>query len=424
MPMDSPPPASYKAHRCSFHPHRQDPYLRLSTVTVFVRDQDRSLQFYLDQLGFWLAFDVRFPSGERWLAVSPPDGTATLALVAPEPDSEEYKLIGRSTQIAFLTEDVFAKYEEWRKRGVRFHHSPQVQPWGAMSTSFEDADGNSFTLLGFDEMTREVEDQRRAHADRMESERHAAQELKIATQAQARLFPQTQPKLATLEYAGACLQARHVGGDYYDFLDLGRERLGLVVSDVSGKGTAAALLMANLQAHLRNLCATYSSRPFTPFALDQPQRFLLAVNRLFYENTTDNAYATLFFAEYDDRTQRLRYANCGHLAALLLRNDGSFERLDSTCGVLGLFKDWDCAVAERCLSPGDTLALYTDGVTESLNGDGEEFGEQRLVEALRQRRELPSQALLASLIDDVRHFSPHEQSDDITLVVARCRGNC
>jgi serine phosphatase RsbU (regulator of sigma subunit)/predicted enzyme related to lactoylglutathione lyase len=424
MPMESPPPASYKAHRCSFHRHRPDPYLRLSAVTVFVRDQDRSLQFYLDELGFWLAFDVHFPSGDRWLAVSPPDGTATLVLVAPKPDSEEYKLIGRSTQIAFLTEDVFTKYEEWRKRGVRFHHPPQAQPWGGMSTSFEDADGNSFTLLDFDELTREVEDQRRAHADRMESERHAAQELEIARQVQARLFPQTQPNLANLEYAGACLQARHVGGDYYDFLDLGRERLGLVVSDVSGKGTAAALLMANLQAHLRNLCATYSSRPFTPLALDQPQRFLLAVNRLFYENTTDNAYATLFFAEYDDRTQRLRYANCGHLAALLLRNDGSLERLDSTCGVLGLFKDWDCAVAERCLSPGDTLALYTDGVTESFNGDGEEFGEQRLVEALRQRRELPSQALLASLIDDIRHFSPHEQSDDITLVVARCRRNC
>jgi hypothetical protein len=94
MPMESPPPASYKAHRCSFHRHRPDPYLRLSAVTVFVRDQDRSLQFYLDELGFWLAFDVHFPSGDRWLAVSPPDGTATLALVALKPASEEYKLIG------------------------------------------------------------------------------------------------------------------------------------------------------------------------------------------------------------------------------------------------------------------------------------------------------------------------------------------
>src|SRR5438552_17369736 len=185
-PMGS-PPSTYRAHRCSFRPDRVDPYLRLSTVTVFVRDQDSSLRFYLDQLGFCLAFNVPLPSGDRWLAVAPPDGTAMLALVAPKPDSEEYKLIGRSTQIDFLTEDVFAKFEEWRQRGVRFEHPPEMQSWGATSTSFEDVDGNSFTLLCFDEMTWEVEAQRRAHVERMESERRAAQELEIARQAQARL---------------------------------------------------------------------------------------------------------------------------------------------------------------------------------------------------------------------------------------------
>jgi serine phosphatase RsbU (regulator of sigma subunit)/catechol 2,3-dioxygenase-like lactoylglutathione lyase family enzyme len=414
---------THKAHRCSFSPDRQDPYLRLSTVTVFVRDQDRSLRFYLDQLGFSLAFDNRFPSGERWLAVTPPDGTAMLALVAPKPDSEEYKLIGRSTQIVFLTEDVFAKFEEWRKRGVRFQHMPQVQSWGAMSTSFEDVDGNSFTLLGYDELTREVEAHRREHVERLESERRAAQELENARQVQARLFPQTQPALTSLEYAGVCIQARQVGGDYYDFLDLGRDRLGLVIGDVSGKGIAAALLMANLQAHLRNLCTTYSSRPFTPFALDQPQRFLLSVNRLMCENMTDCSYATLFFAEYDNNLRRMRYANCGHLSALLLRNHTQIERLESTSTVLGLFKEWDCAVGERRLFPGDTLVLYTDGVTESFNEAGEEFGEQRLIEALEQHRELTSQDLLSSIIEDVRQFSPHEQHDDITLVVARCKGD-
>ena len=130
-------PSTYRAHRCSFRPDRVDPYLRLSTVTVFVRDQESSLRFYLDQLGFCLAFNVRLPSGDRWLAVAPPDGTALLALVAPKPDSEEYKLIGRSTQIDFLTEDVFAKFEEWRQRGVRFEHPPEMQSWGATSTSFE-----------------------------------------------------------------------------------------------------------------------------------------------------------------------------------------------------------------------------------------------------------------------------------------------
>jgi serine phosphatase RsbU (regulator of sigma subunit)/predicted enzyme related to lactoylglutathione lyase len=415
-------PSAYRAHRCSFRPDREDPYLRLGTVTVFVRDQDRSLRFYLDRLGFYLAFDTRLPSGDRWLTVTPPDGTASLALVAPEPGSEEYKLIGRSPQIVFMTDDVCAKFEEWRERGVRFHNSPQVQPSGATAFTFEDVDGNSFALLSFDELTREIEEQRRAHADRLESERRAAQELETAREVQARLFPQTQPSLACLDYTGVCIQARHVGGDYYDFLDLGRGRLGLVIGDVCGKGTAAALLMANLQAHFHNQCATYWSRPFTPFALEQPQRFLLSVNRLFRENTTDNAYATLFFAEYDDGTRRLRYANCGHPAGILLRHNNELERLDSTSTVLGLFKEWDCAVGELELFPGDALALYTDGLTESFNAEGEEFGEERLIEALRRHRKLPPEALLASLVDDARQFSPHEQHDDITLVVARCTG--
>ncbi|MDQ2842849.1 MAG: SpoIIE family protein phosphatase [Acidobacteriota bacterium] len=351
---------AYKAHRCSFLPDREDLYLRLNTISVFVRDQDSSLRFYLDQLGFSLAFDTRLPSGDRCLTVTPPDGTASLTLIAPTPGSEDCKLIGRATQIAFLTEDVWAKFEEWRRRGVRFDGSPQVQPSGAVSSTFEDVDGNSFALLSFDYLTRELQEQRRAHAEKLEFEYRAAQELETAREVQARLFPQKQTRLESLDYAGICIPARHVGGDYYDFIDLGRERLGLVVGDVSGKGTAAALLMANLQAHLHNQCTTYWSRPFTPFALEQPQRFLVSVNRLFRENTTDNAYVTLFFAEYNDATRRLRYANCGHPAGLLLRQNNDLERLDSTSTVLGIFENWDCAVGECELFRGDTLALYTD----------------------------------------------------------------
>lgn len=415
--------APYKAHRCSFHPDRKDPYLRLSTVTVFVRDQERALRFYQEQLGFTVAYDARSAAGNGWLAVAPPDGTAVVALVAPKPDSEEYKLIGRSTEIVFLTENVKAKYEEWCSRGVRFHRPPETESWGAVSTRFEDLDGNSFILLALDEMTREVEEQRREHAQRMEQEARAAQELELARQAQARLFPQIQPAVSTLEYAGMCIQARHVGGDYYDFLDLGQERIGLVIGDVSGKGTAAALLMANLQAHLHNQCATYSHRPFVPIVREQPERFLRSVNRLFYENTTEDTYTTLFFAEYDDKLRRLRYANCGHLPAVLLRQNGCVELLDSTCTALGLFPELDCSVEERSLLPGDTLALYTDGVTESFNDAGEEFGEHRVIESLQQDRELPPRALLGRIVDGVRQFNPREQHDDVTLVVARCRAN-
>jgi serine phosphatase RsbU (regulator of sigma subunit) len=413
--------ANHRTRGCSFHPDRQDLYLRLGAVTVFVRDQEQSLKFFLDQLGFELAADTLAPSGERLLAVAPPDGTAILSLVCPKTGSEESKLIGRPTQVVFLTEDVIGKHQEWSKRGVRFPQPPQIESPGVICASFLDLDGNSFTLTSDPSVIREVQEERRAHLERFETERRTAQELESAREVQARLFPQTRPELSTLQYEGVCMQARSVGGDYYDFLNLGRERFGLVIGDISGKGTAAALLMANLQAHLRNLCATYSSRPFTPFALEQPQRLLLSVNRLFCENTADRAFATLFFSEYDDTSRRLRYANCGHLPALLLRSDDALERLSSTTTVVGLFKEWECSVGERQLFTGDTVVFYTDGVTESFNDAGEEFGEHRLVAALREHRRLASPELLRCLVDEVQNFSGAHQHDDITLIVAKCK---
>jgi serine phosphatase RsbU (regulator of sigma subunit) len=392
-------------------------------VNIFVRDQERSLQFYLDQLGFHLAFDARLQSGQRWVVVSPPDGSAMLALIAPDHESKEYKLIGRATQVVFVTDDVAAKFREWSQRGVRFRHTPRLRRikygeqgrtpvWGGIFTRFEDVDGNSFALVSFDEVSAAIDAQRRAMAEKLEAERRATQELEIAKQVQARLFPQHRPPIETLEYAGVCIQARQVGGDYYDFLNLGQERLGLVIGDISGKGIAAALLMANLQANLRSQCA---------MALDQLERLLRSVNQLFYENTADSAYATLLFAEYDNKARRLRYVSCGHLSALLLRSDNTVDLLDSTSTVLGMFKEWNCAVGQRQLFPGDTLALYTDGVTESFSADGEEFGEQRLVEALRRHREQPPHALISSIVEELQRFSPHEQHDDITLIAAKCR---
>jgi len=374
----------------------------------------------MNQLGFRLAYDTPLVT-DGSVAVTPPDGTAVISLVVPRPESDEFKLIGRSTRIVFLTEDVFAKFDEWSKLGVRFHHPPEEHSWGAISTSFEDVDGNSFTLLSCAEVTREVQEQRRAHVERSESDRRHSQELELARQVQARLFPQKRPELSTLDYAAVCIQARQVGGDFYDFLELGRNQLGLVIGDVVGKGVAAALLMANLQAHLRDQSAAYASRPYVPIVLEQPQRYLLSVHRLFFENTAESTFATLFFGEYDDGLRRLRYANCGHLPALLLRRDGELERLDPTCTVLGLFQRWDCGAGERSLFPGDTVVFYTDGVTEAFNADSEEFGETRLVEALRRNRDLSPQRLLASLVEQVRQFSPHEQRDDITVMVAKCK---
>ncbi len=417
-------PSPFKAHRCSFDPGRVDPYLRLGTVNIFVRDQERSLRFFLERLGFGLAFDNQLPSGERWLAVSPPDGTAVLTLVAPKPDSDDFARIGRSAQITFLTENVSAKFDEWRSRGVLFPQPPRMEDWGAISAVLEDPDGNSFTLLSYEDMILEIESQRRTHTERIEAEGRAAREREFARAVQARLLPQAPPCLNTLDCAAICVQAREVGGDYYDFLDLGREHMGLVIGDISGKGTAAALLMANLQAHLRSQCPTYWSRPYTPFALGQPERLLRSVNQLFYQNTAEGSYATLFFAEYDDSAKLLRYANCGHLPGLVLTHDGKLDRLEPTCTVLGLFREWDCSVGERRLSPGDTVALFTDGVTEARNDADEEFGEERLIDALQQNRHLPSQASLAAVLDALRGFNQsREQHDDVTLLLARCKQN-
>ncbi len=412
----------------------QNLYLRIHAVNIYVRDQDRSLRFYLDQLGFNLAFDTRLQADQRWVAVAPPDGTAVLVLIAPDPDSFEYKLIGRATQVVFVTEDVLAKYREWSKRGVRFRHAPRLRRmkferpaaegsaeaantgepapvWGAVFTRFEDVDRNSFALVSFDAVSQAVEAQRRAAAEKQEAERRAAQELAIAKQVQAQLFPQTAPAMRTLEYAGMCMQARQVGGDYYDFLNLGERRLGLVIGDIAGKGIAAALLMANLQANLRSQCTV---------AVDQPQRLLRSVNQLFCQNTGESAFATLFFSDYDDGARRLRYVNCGHLPALVLRSDGTVERLHSTCTVLGIFKQWECAVEECSLLPGDTLVLYTDGVTESFSESGEEFGEPRLIEALRRHCGLAARGVMEAVVEEVRRFSPHEQHDDITVIVGKC----
>jgi serine phosphatase RsbU (regulator of sigma subunit)/uncharacterized glyoxalase superfamily protein PhnB len=391
---------------------RQDPYLRLLCVNIFVRNQDRSLQFYVEKLGFKVVVDENYETGVRWIAVAPPDGNVVLALVAPERNAEEYKLIGRSRHAVLVSEDVVAKYEEWRKRGVRFHHPPQMTLWGGILTSFEDLDGNAFALVGREDWVRELDAERRAAAEKLEAERRAAQELEIAKQVQARLFPQKVPPCKTLDYAGLCIQAREVGGDYYDFLKLGEDRLGLIIGDTSGKGIGAALLMANLQANVRSQSA---------IALDHPQRFLQSVNQIFYENTTSAAYATLFLAEYDDRTRGFRYVNCGHYAPMLLRADDTLERLRSTSTVLGLFEEWNCDVEERQFCTGDVLALYTDGVTEAFNDAEEEFGEERLVETLRQNRDRPCEEIIGAIVDDVRRFSPREQHDDITLIVAKCR---
>jgi serine phosphatase RsbU (regulator of sigma subunit) len=398
---------------------------RFQFATVMVRDQDRSLRFYVDQLGFRLVADEQVPSGGRWTVVEPSDRSVLVVLVTPPESSDDCGRIGQDTGLVLVTTDIDALFEEWSRRDVSFPQPPAHTSWEGRQAIFEDVDGNRFRLIEYGRITAALEAERRAQAEKAEAERLLARELQIAKEVQARLLPQRTPVLETLEYAGVCIPAREVGGDYYDFLELRPGQTALVLADVAGKGISGALLMANLQANLRSQYATLAGlKEYFPLALDDFRHLLISVNRLFHENSGDSGYATLFFGNYDDATRRLSYVNCGHPSPLLLHGDSeslAVERLASTSTVIGLFGAFECNVVEQQFAPGDTLIVYSDGLTEAENIEGEAFGEDRLLEIACRHRHLSMPLLLEKIVEGARLFSNSEQADDITLIVARCR---
>jgi len=238
----------------------------------------------------------------------------------------------------------------------------------------------------------------------VEQHRRERSELDIARDVQQKLLPQSNKTMRTIEYAGCCVPAREVGGDYYDFFDSGEDTLSFVLADVSGKGIPAALLMANLQA-------TFRSRPLAELA--HPATLLPIVNRLFFESTAPEFYATLFFGAYDDRTRVLRYVNCGHPAPVLVRADGTVEHLDDASStVVGLFANWTCTEASLTLAPGDALFISSDGVTEPAMDDDE----QRLLALLRGHRDQPLSQVMTRILEDAAKLG---STDDLTTVALR-----
>jgi sigma-B regulation protein RsbU (phosphoserine phosphatase) len=245
------------------------------------------------------------------------------------------------------------------------------------------------------------------------SDRYSRNELEVASRVQQKLLPERGRELERLEMAGHCLPAGAVGGDSFDFIDLNPSRLVFVLADVSGKGLPAALMMANLQAILRS---------GAPRAVEDMRGFVALANRQFHESTQFQHYATLFLGDYDDSRRRLRYVNCGHPPAILVRSDSTVERLTSTTTALGLFEDLDSEVGEATIFQGDTLVVFSDGVVEAVRAEGDELGENRLIEMLGNLvddAKVPLSDLPQALLEEILEVSSYRQTDDMTLIVAR-----
>ena len=261
-------------------------------------------------------------------------------------------------------------------------------------------------------------------------------ELVIAQEVQAQLFPQHISQLPTLEVYGFCRPARTVSGDYYDFLAMTEDKLLLAVGDISGKGISAALLMATVHSAVRayslegipllrepTAVGAGSSRMASgaPGPEVSPAALLTLLNHQLFQSTPSEKYATLFLSIYDQKERTLTYSNGGHLAPIILGDGHSIRRLDRGGMVVGLFDNQNYEDGSVQLRRGEVFLAYSDGVTEPENDFGE-FGEHRLIELVRENRDLPLIRIceiVTAAVDD--WIGASEQPDDVTLVLARAR---
>lgn len=236
---------------------------------------------------------------------------------------------------------------------------------------------------------------------------HQEQEIEEARAIQQGFLPKDIPQIPGFEIAGAWQPAHVVGGDYFDVLAFPDETLGICIADVAGKGLPAALLMSNLQAAVRGLASPLLS----------PSGLCERLNALVLRNIASDRFITFFYAQLDGPTRRLRYANAGHNAPIVLHRDGTHDRLREGGGVLGVFPVQTYALGIIDLAPGDRLVLFTDGVTEACGADNEEFGEARLLQLLEENRAMPAGELQRMILAAAAEFSHGDWRDDATVIV-------
>jgi len=236
-------------------------------------------------------------------------------------------------------------------------------------------------------------------------------ELTIAREVQSQLFPRELPSIPGIQLAAICRPARVVSGDYYDLIPLGARRLAIAVADISGKGNSAALLMASLQAALRSQALLDGD--------SSAAELVSRLNQHLFHNTSDDRYATFFYATYDSTTRTLNYVNAGHVAPFYVVGD-KIQKLEEGGTVVGLFDECTYKQGTLQVAAGSWLVAYSDGLIEPENVYGEEFGTRRLMDETLRQRDTSPQHLAESLIDAAEQWSgTPEQADDMTVLVAR-----
>jgi sigma-B regulation protein RsbU (phosphoserine phosphatase) len=297
------------------------------------------------------------------------------------------------------------------------------------------ADQLSELALSFNSMTASIE---KLILEQKEKQR-LENELTIAQEVQAQLFPRQISELESLEVHGFCRPARTVSGDYYDFLTASSHKLILAVGDISGKGISAALLMATIHSAVRAYSVESLPQMREPVALGavagagrimatwpegieiSPGALLGLLNHQLYESTPPEKYATLFLGVYDGRSHRLTYSNGGHLPPILIAKNGGIRRLEAGGTVIGLFDNMTYEEGSVEMKPGEIFLAYSDGVTEPENDFGE-FGEQRLIDLVSDNRNFPLPQISQLVTTAVENWiGDNEQPDDVTLVLARAR---
>lgn len=236
------------------------------------------------------------------------------------------------------------------------------------------------------------------------------EEVRLAAVIQSGLLPKSSPSIPGYEIAGISIPAQSVGGDYFDFIPMNDGRMALCLGDVSGKGLPASLLMANLQATLRG----------QTLVSQIPSECLLRSNRLLYESTSPEKFATLFYGILEIQQHTLHYSNAGHDWPFLVGIDHSIQRLQTGGVVLGLMPQAMYEDIEISIQVGDVLVIQSDGVSEAMNIHQEPFGEQRLQDLILEHRDSAPQEIIDTIVREVhKHAGEYIQSDDITIMVVK-----